>query len=277
MSSNPDSLLPQVIAIARKAADVILPYYKALKASDIRKKTDDSPVTDADLAANHVIYDALKALTPELPVLSEESDCPDFLERKQWSRYWLVDPLDGTRGFIRQSPEFTVNIALIENNKPVLGVIVQPVGGDCFYAALNRSAYFQAINMPPMLLSAHSASESYLRLLTGHFDHSASVIKQHLPKNLVVEFIRLNSSIKFARLAQGEGDLYCRFGATSEWDTAAGHCILNESGGAVVDFQGNSLQYNAKSSLINPSFLAVSDKTKLADYLAIIDSLRREF
>lgn len=269
-------MLPEVVRIARAAGSAILPYFQDSERQAVVHKIDQSPVTQADFAAHKVISFELKKLTPHIPVLSEEEDCPPYEVRKSWEQYWLVDPLDGTRGFIRHSSEFTVNIAFIEHGKPLLGVIVQPVVDRCFYAVVGKNAYQAQAEQQPVLLSLKREARQELRILCGQFDRSIRFVKKIIPKSMPFQLIQMNSSLKFAALAQGLGDLYCRFGPTSEWDTAAGQCILEAIGGAVVDFQGEPLQYNAKSSLINPSFLAVADASQLPHYLALIKPLRRE-
>lgn len=269
-------LLPEVLKIAQSAGKALLPYYKKIKPHQITEKQDQSPVTEADHAAHMIIDTGLSALTPDWPVLSEEGEYPRYSVRKNWQQYWLVDPLDGTRGFIRHSEDFTVNIALIDQGKPVLGVLVKPVTQDSYYAITeNGQAYHQHADEAPVLLQPVESDADVVRVVCGHFDRSIKIIKSILiePK---IKLIKMNSSIKFAALAMGAGDIYCRFGDTSEWDTAAGQSILEAAGGAVVDFEGNTLQYNAKSSLINPSFLAVRDKAQLETYLNMVNELRRK-
>lgn len=271
-------LLSEVVDIAKAAGAVLLPYYQKIAAHQITRKNDKTPVTEADIAAHRIINDQLSQLTPNWPVLSEEGDIPVYGVRKQWQSYWLVDPLDGTRGFIRHSDEFTVNIALIEAGKPILGVIFQPVGGHCFYAVDGGRAYSQSGDEDASVLSLKANRSETLRILSGHYDKSAKLIQRLSPSLGEIQWIKMNSSLKFAALAEDVGDLYCRYGPTSEWDTAAGQCILTAAGGAVVDFSGKPLQYNAKSSLLNPSFLAVRDRSKVTSFINMIKQLeiRRE-
>lgn len=269
-------LLPDVVAIARAAGDAIMPFFKQLGSDQIQEKADKTPVTQADFAAHQVVKNGLQNLTPKLPIISEEGDCPGFSIRQAWSQYWLVDPLDGTRGFIRHSDEFTVNIALIENGVPVLGVIVQPVHELSYFAIADSDVYQQQGDQTPSLLTQNAKEHDKHRVLCGHFDRSISFVKSVFHDSIAIELIQMNSSIKFIALAKGEGDLYCRYGPTSEWDTAAGQCILQAAGGTVVDLSGDPLHYNAKPSLINPYFLAVRDKNNLPQYLPLIQSLRRK-
>ena len=251
-------------------------FFKQSEKQAVAHKDDKTPVTMADLAAHKVIVAGLKKIQPSIPVISEEESVPSFETRRSWQQYWLVDPLDGTRGFIRHSDEFTVNIAFIDRGKSVLGVIVQPVTGDCFYAIDGKPVYYRNRAAQPTPLSVDHSQSNNIRALCGHFDRSMHYIESIIPSDINIEFIKRNSSIKFAALAQGLGDVYCRYGPTSEWDTAAGQCILEAAGGAVVDFEGKALQYNTKNSLNNPSFLAVRNKVDLPYFLALIDSLRRK-
>lgn len=253
--------LPGAIQAAKKAGEALLSHFYSGFSHSITMKSDQSPVTQADIAANKIIVALLTKIDPAIPVLSEEGDIPDFSIRQAWTRYWLVDPLDGTRGYIRRSSEFCVNIALIENHEPILGVIYSPVDGMCYYAkkgsdAISLSSKTNAIQT--IKVSKNNANT--LRFLTGHFDKTFQLRdrKKSLEKSFGdVVITQMNSAIKFAVIASGLADVYVRFGPTSEWDTAAGQCIVEAAGGSVVDFNGQSLQYNRKSSLINPSFIAM--------------------
>ncbi|EKD76831.1 MAG: 3'(2'),5'-bisphosphate nucleotidase [uncultured bacterium] len=193
--------------------------------------------------------------------------------RQTWHRHWLVDPLDGTRGFIARNAEFTVNIALIENHQPILGVLYSPVNQHCFYAEKNCGAFLiTGENATPIALKSASVSHS-LRFVCGRFDRSMQLKEKLHELFSSVTMMQMNSAIKFGIIAQGLGDLYVRLGKTSEWDTAAGQCILEEAGGLVVDFQGNRLQYNTQSSLINPYFLAIGDRSQCARYVEWIHKI----
>lgn len=254
--------LPKVVDIAISAGDAILPFYRNLCQGDITRKVDQSPVTAADQAADSVIYDGLNRLTNVLPYLSEERHHPEYSARQTWSSYWLVDPLDGTRGFINGSDEFTVNIALIDDHQPVLGVVYQPVTGDCYFAADQCGAYYlDALGIKHTLKSERPFDSALVRVLCGRSTGAAQKVRGIVSTLGAVEtqVIQMNSSVKFCKLAMNAADYYIRFGPTSEWDTAAGQCIMTESGGLIVDFQGKPLQYNAKPSLLNPAFVAVRD------------------
>lgn len=253
-----NALLKDCIALAKVAGEAILPYYQQIKPEHITTKPDKSPVTVADIAAHDVLVAGLKKLTPDYPVLSEEGDIPDFNVRQQWERYWLLDPLDGTRGFVKHSPEFSVNIALIENHQPILGVITAPATGACYAAAKGEGAWTEGANGKLSQIHSTAPHREKVRFAVGKFHGSkrlskvSDVLGDH-------ELLKLNSSLKFGLIAGGQADVYLRFGPTSEWDTAAGQIILEEAGGLVVDFNGQPLHYNAKSSLTNAEFLAIGD------------------
>ena len=251
---NHNEILPAVTEIAQLAAEAILSVYR--RDFDVEQKDDDSPLTAADMAAHHVIVDRLARLTPDWPVLSEESASIDFEQRRRWSRYWLVDPLDGTREFVKRNGEFTVNIALIEDHEPVLGVVHVPVDGRCFRAAGGMASLLHSDGSEQALRCARPGA--VLRI-AGSRSHGSSEAAEYLQKLGEHELIARGSSLKFCEIAQGSADLYLRLGPTCEWDTAAAHCVLKAAGGEVLDLQGRPLRYNTKDSLLNPEFLAVAD------------------
>lgn len=266
-------LFEQVIELAKQAGLAIMPFYRQsadqLKATT---KSDQSPVTQADIAAHNVIVNGLKQLTPDWPVLSEEDkETASYEERKQWQRYWLIDPLDGTRGFIAGLPGFSVNIALIENNMAIAGVIYGPVEQEMYYAVLGGHAYKQIIDQAAQRIQCRVIDWQQITVATGHF-HNPKRLATLLADRIPYKRLALNSSLKFCRLAEGLADVYPRFGPTSEWDTAAGQCILEAAGGCVVDLSGQSMQYNAKSSLENSAFVAISDPSAQR---RILDLLKR--
>jgi 3'(2'), 5'-bisphosphate nucleotidase len=272
--------LPDVIAAAKKAGEVLSSHFYSAFSHSVTTKSDQSPVTQADIAADKIIVKQLQKINSTIPILTEETAIPDFAVRQTWKTYWLVDPLDGTRGFIKRSPEFCINIALIENHEAIMGVIYAPISQACFYAIKNQGAFF----IDPKNNIAHPIqttknNEGTLRFLTGYFDQ---VIQMQDRKKLLEKYLgsvsiqQMNSALKFPHIAQGLADIYVRFGATSEWDSAAGQCILCEAGGSVVDFQGNPLQYNAKSSLINPSFIAIGDVRLIEKCVALMKIIEAE-
>ena len=256
-----NNLLLQVCNIALNAGEEILKYY--IEDIEVTHKVDSSPLTKADLASNKIIMNALQQLDRTIPILSEES-LVEWKERKNWTKYWLVDPLDGTKEFIKQNGEFTVNIALIENNKPILGVIFTPVKFDLYFAQKNYGSY--KINSSSKLINLQEAekifvaNQSSIKRIIGSRSHSNqtfdSWVNQNFPNS---EIVQAGSSLKFCLIAEGAADIYPRFGPTSEWDIAAGHIIVNEAGGRVNTFENIEINYNKKEDLLNPQFYAIGN------------------
>jgi 3'(2'), 5'-bisphosphate nucleotidase len=245
-----------VLDIARRAGAAILEVYA--RDFEVEAKADRSPLTEADLAAHALIRDGLAALAPTVPLLSEESAPEDLAERRSWQRYWLVDPLDGTREFVKRNGEFTVNIALIEQGRSVFGVVYAPVLDALYWAQAGQGSWLCAADAEPVQLGVQQPAPRPLRVAVSrsHLDPKSAAMIQQLQQPLQVP---LGSSLKFCRLAEGQVDLYPRFGPTGEWDTAAGQCVLEEAGGAVLDLDGQPLHYNQREGLINPDFIALGD------------------
>jgi len=240
--------LSAVIDLVRQAGEAILPHWRS--ELEVQAKADASPVTAADMAAHHVLLDGLQALDGSIPVLSEEDCAVPLAERAGWTRWWLVDPLDGTKEFIKRNGEFTVNIALIENGKPTLGVVYAPVM-KVMYSAQNGKAWKEECGVrkqiqvrdarPPLVVISRSHSndpelQEYLEQLGEHQTTS------------------IGSSLKFCLVAEGQAQLYPRFGPTSTWDTAAGHAVAVAAGAHVHDWQGKTLDYTPRESCLNPGF-----------------------
>lgn len=265
MSRELDVLARQVGEIAVRAAAAILDVYESDFA--VTCKDDRSPLTAADLAANRVIVDALRALTPDLPVLSEESAAVAWPERSRWLRYWLVDPLDGTREFVKRNGEFTVNIALIDDHRPVLGVVQVPVSGE-LACAWEGGGTWISDRAGGKARRVATRSRALPLVVAGSRSHGSEHEAGLLARLGPCAKLPLGSSLKFLRIAAADADLYLRLGPTSEWDTAAGQCVLEQAGGAVLDFSGRPLRYNTRDSLLNPDFFAVGDR--LADWSALI-------
>jgi 3'(2'), 5'-bisphosphate nucleotidase len=243
-------------AIARTAGRAIMEIYAGDFA--VEQKDDQSPLTAADLAAHHAILDGLRTLTPKLPVLSEESaEQVPWRERRDWMCYWLVDPLDGTREFVKRNGEFTVNIALIENGAPTLGVVYAPALDEMYLAWQGGHAYADERQNGEVKIGARQRATPLV--VAGSRSHADPRMLTALEKVGAHELIALGSSLKFCRAAQGRVDLYVRYGPTSEWDTAAGQCVLEQAGGGVTRLDGTRLTYNTKESLLNPDFLAFGD------------------
>lgn len=268
-NQNYHQYLEQAIAIAKAAGDAIMQVYST--DFDVVKKDDNSPLTQADLAAHHVIVASLSKLTPHIPILTEESEAIDYEIRRKWQQYWLIDPLDGTREFVKRNGEFTVNIALIDGKKPVLGVVYAPVTELLYFACQSYGAYKHAKSNNPEKIQTRLFNLKR-PIIAGSRSHSNEKM-QNFMKNLEnatstkPELISMGSSLKICLVAEGLADVYPRLGSTSEWDTAAAHCILLEAGGDIVDEAGFSLIYNSKSSLLNPSFFARGSMHNWAGYL----------
>jgi len=249
------NLLPSIIEISEKAAGVILKFYNS--DFSIKEKDDHTPVTSADIAAHQCITQALSELTPNIPVLSEEDAGIPFHIRKSWDTYWLVDPLDGTREFIKKNGEFSVNIALIQNQKSILGVIYIPVSGICYYASQSNGAYKRVSSQTTKINVRPCERDSII--IAGSRSYRDSSLDNFLSNIGRYEIISMGSSIKSCLVAEGKVDIYPRLGPTSEWDTAAAQCIVEEAGGYVTDTSLQPLRYNTKDILLNPHFLVFSD------------------
>ena len=274
MTSDLNALLPDVIKIAKQAGDAIMTIYTDENEDfGISKKADNSPLTKADLLSNDVITKGLKELAPEIPILSEESKQTEYAERSGWSRFWLVDPIDGTKEFIKRNGEFTVNIALIDGSKPVMGVVHAPARTTTYWGAEGSGAFKQSgdADAEPMQVSnTHEgldavtvvASRSHAGPETVAFLEKLESATGPLNK------VSAGSSLKLCLVASGEAQLYPRFGPTMEWDTAAAHAVVLQAGGTVCNMDGEPLQYN-KENLLNP-FFVVSDASGLnwKDYVA---------
>ena len=261
----PDTeLLDQIKQIAVAAGREILAVYNRGTAIDVTLKGDNSPLTDADRRANTVIFEQLVALTPEIPILSEESEPLSFQIRQQWQRYWLVDPLDGTKEFIKRNGEFTVNIALIEAGRPVLGVVHVPVSATT-YTGLPEEGAWKQINgetLRPIAIESFDLAARKVRVVASrsHKDARLELLLAELESTIgSVELVSMGSSLKICLLAEGVADIYPRLAPTSEWDTAAAHAVLSAAGGEVVDTSFRPLRYNQKSELLNPFFIAIAD------------------
>jgi len=252
-------LLPQVIDLAKLAGKVIL------EASEqdykIVAKHDNTPVTCADLAANKSIVDGVGGLTYQFPILSEESADISFTERQQWGTYWLVDPLDGTKEFIKKSGEYSVNIALVHRHSPVLGVIYSPSQDLLYYAIKGGGAFQVSGQSNPENINVCAHRRSPLIITCGNNPPGQS-FERFIEKVGEHHLLSMGSSIKSCLVAEGRADIYARLGPTSEWDTAAAQCIVEEAGGCLTDLNLEPLCYNTKDSLLNPHFLVFGDKTE---------------
>ena len=262
---NYAELVEPVVALARAAGDAILEVYAT--DFDVQAKDDQSPLTQADMASHRVIVKGLEALTPDMPIISEESGLPPFAERRGWRRYWLIDPLDGTKEFVNRNGEFTVNIALIEGNRPVLGVVHVPVAGKTYTGCEGVGAGLRGKDGESRSIIVARETASPVRVV-GSRSHRGSSLDAFLGRIGEVEMLPMGSSLKFCVVAEGGADVYPRLGPTSEWDTAAAQAVVEQAGGAVLELDGKPLAYNAKEDILNPHFLVRGPGDR--DWLALI-------
>ncbi|MEZ5451979.1 MAG: 3'(2'),5'-bisphosphate nucleotidase CysQ [Thiothrix sp.] len=248
---NLNQLMPATVDIARQAGEKIMKVYNSADFS-VEHKDDNSPLTAADLASHHHIVDALAALTPQYPVLSEEnaSELP-FEERSQWQTYWLVDPLDGTKEFIKRNDEFSILIALVHDNIPVLGVVHAPVLKTTWFASKGSGAFKRTgDDTAPISVRASGSPLS----VVGSRSHASAGLQAFLENIGEHELVSMGSILKACMVAEGTADIYPRIGLTSEWDTAAAQIIVEEAGGHFTRTDMQPLRYNTKESLLNPHF-----------------------
>ncbi|CAM3329219.1 3'(2'),5'-bisphosphate nucleotidase [Pseudomonas floridensis] len=269
----PHPLLAPVIELARQAGEVILPFWRANVS--VTSKADDSPVTAADLAAHQVLVDGLQALDPGIHVLSEEDADIPLSERETWERWWLVDPLDGTKEFISGSEEFTVNVALIEHGRVVFGVVSMPTNDRCYFGGAGLGAWrSDAVGhvAPIKVRSELQAGQAFTVVASRR--HS-SPEQEHLLAGLAaslgpLQLTNIGSSLKFCLLAEGAADCYPRLAPTSQWDTAAAQGVLEGAGGEVLQLDGQRFSYPARESLLNPFFLALPAKADWREKLLVL-------
>lgn len=253
-------LLPDVISIARSAGQLILDIYEN-KSYESFVKSDETPVTSADLAAHKLVTERLMELTPDIPVLSEEAANIGLETRETWQRYWLVDPLDGTQEFIARSGDFATVIALVEHNRPVMGVVYGPVSGVTYYAYQGKGAWKIPDMSESLRIYSHKhelAGQSIAIAISRRQDINR--ITQRLSHQWNYDLIPLGSAaLKACLVAEGAVDCYLRLGPTGEWDTAATQCIVEEAGGRILNTQLDPLSYNERDTLENPNFIVLGD------------------
>ena len=255
---NPTDLgafAPKLIAAAKAAGDAIMQVYES-EDFGVETKADNSPLTKADLASNKVILEHLRSLTPDIPVLSEESKHLLFAERKDWTQFWLVDPLDGTKEFIKRNGEFTVNIALVENGVPVFGVVYAPALKLTYWAAAGLGAFRGDDVANSARIEAQDYGGGPLNLVASrsHAGAATETLVKELEQTAPVNLVSSGSSLKLCLVADGQAHLYPRFGPTMEWDTAAAQCVAEQAGASVREPGGGPLRYN-KENLLNPHFI----------------------
>jgi len=243
-------MLQELQQIARDAGVAIMEIYNSDE-FDVQLKGDDSPLTKADLAAHRVIVDGLRKLNVQYPIISEESADIDWELRRLWHRYWLVDPLDGTKEFIKRNGEFTVNIALIEKGEPICGVVYAPVLDAMYVGERDKGTFLNG----EQIQVEQNAPET-LRIV-GSRSHASQETTDWLEAlGKPYQMVPMGSSLKICLVAEGKADIYPRLGPTSEWDTAAAHAVLNAAGGSITTVDGEPLKYNQKESFLNPYFIA---------------------
>jgi 3'(2'), 5'-bisphosphate nucleotidase len=258
-----------IAEVAIQAGAAILDIYH--QDFDITAKADQSPLTAADLASHSLICAALAELTPHIPILSEESADIPYATRRGWGQYWLVDPLDGTREFIKRNGEFTVNIALIRNHEPVLGVVHVPVSGTTYTGIPGRGALRTDRGKPATAIRVRRPCADPV-VVVGSRSHANPRLAEFLQRLGDHELVSMGSSLKFCLLAEGKADFYPRLGPTSEWDTAAAHAVVTAAGGQIILLDGQALRYNTKESLLNPEFLVIADESR--DWLGLFEGYR---
>ena len=254
-----EQLLPEIKRIAIEAGRAILEIYG--QDFDVITKDDDSPLTQADLASHRVISEALAGLTPDIPLLSEESADIPFSTRSAWSEYWLIDPLDGTREFVNRNGEFTVNIALIRGHEPIMGVVHVPVSGVTYTGLAGSGATRSEAGGEPRTIGVRIPCAEPM-VVVGSRSHANPALVQHLDAMGEYELVSMGSSLKFCLVAEGQADFYPRLGPTSEWDTGAAHAVVLAAGGKIVTLDGEPLSYNLKESFLNPEFLVIADASR---------------
>ena len=251
-----DTLTPHLINLTQQVGEVIMSHYKS--SLNVETKEDKTPITIVDQKAHQLITQALSQLTPDTPILSEESEKIDFSIRSSWDEYWLIDPLDGTRDFIDQTGEFCICIAYIKNHRPIFGFIYAPLS-QTHYLTTDQSQAFKLQNGKTALLQS-TTEKSPLEVVIGHHSSGNPKLQSYLEGFNNIQINHLGSALKFCKIAEGVFDHYPRFGPCSEWDTAAGGCILEAAGGRVVGKDNKPLRYNTRDSLSSPVFFA-SGKT----------------
>jgi len=257
MSSSLQSMIEPLISLCRSTSMRIAEIYNGKYQID--QKSDMTPVTCADLAAHCSIMAGLDLIAPGVPVLSEEADEIPFAQRSKWHTYWLVDPVDGTREFINGTGEFTINIALIDNYRPILGIIYAPIIEVCYYATQGGGAYKLLPNCATRkVLHTRPCNKAEIVVVAGRSGPSPQ-FTDYVRQIPYCHTMTIGSSLKSCLVAEGCADIYPRFGPTSEWDTAAAQCIVEEAGGMIADTAMQPLRYNTKASLLNPNFFAVGD------------------
>ena len=260
---NYEKLLEEIKKVSLDAGKAILEVYHRDEELDITTKDNDSPLTEADLTAHNIIVEALYELTPALPVLSEESKIVSWQERQSWETYWLVDPLDGTKEFISGNGEFTVNIALIDNGRPLLGVVYVPVLDILYTGSPDGAFKIENGSMEEIKTTSIEENQQAIAVVASR-SHKGDELESWLERAAVtfpqMDLISMGSSLKICLVAEGKADIYPRLALTSEWDTAAAQAVLEAAGGILTDTDFNIYRYNQKEDILNPFFFAIGDR-----------------
>lgn len=257
--------IAELLEIAKEAAciagqEVLDIYDKGV--FEEYEKEDQSPVTSADYRANDIIMKMLKEQTPDIPVMSEETPQLSLAERIKWTRYWLIDPIDGTQEFIARSGDFAINIALIEHNKPVIGVIYWPAGETLYFASRDHGAY-KRCNIETKKINVREfkvPSEDVIMIAISRRQSREKVFERMSQKRIYQTLPAGSCSLKSCFIAEGKADVFMRLGVTGEWDTGASQCIINEAGGRIVAATFDELSYNQRDSVENPDFIVLGDQ-----------------
>lgn len=258
-------LIEPVAALTTAAGRAILEVYAT--DFEVETKSDDSPLTRADLASHHTLVAGLRELTPDTPIVSEEGGLPEFAERSAWPRYWLIDPLDGTKEFVNRNGEFTVNVALIDAHRPVFGVVHAPVQDKTYVGCTGHGAELRFADGAPRPIRVAGRSSDPVRVV-GSRSHRGASLDAFLERVGETDLVPMGSSLKFCVVAEGLADVYPRLGPTSEWDTAAAQAVVEQAGGRVLRLDGKPLSYNEKEDILNPYFVVAGPADH--DWLALL-------
>ena len=261
-------LVDPIVDLAVTAGDAILEVYAT--DFEVQSKADDSPLTQADMASHHALVKGLRELGPGLPIISEEGGLPPFDERSVWPEYWLIDPLDGTKEFVKRNGEFTVNVALIREHRPVLGVVHAPVLGVTYTGcegagATRRDRNRGGRDVEPIRVNTEVGDPPRV---IGSRSHRSPAFETFLGRVGEAELVSMGSSLKFCVVAEGRADVYPRLGPTSEWDTGAAQAVVEQAGGSVLRLDGKPLSYNEKADILNPHFVVCGSTAR--DWLALM-------
>ena len=272
-SSERKAIIAQLTVLLSQVGAQLMSAWSEIKAAPgtvkVEKKADRTPLTAADMQAHYSLVAGLERVLPGCPIISEEQECASFTERMQWSRCWIIDPLDGTNGFIRGSRHFSVNVALVEQGQVILGLIYAPSEATLYYAWQGYGAYMQRSAAEVVQLTAHAFNPQQVSLVVGEGSLRSATRLVRYARQQGWHVRGVGSALKLAYMACGRGDFYPRVGPIYEWDIAAGQCILEQIGGAVVDFSGQALRYNACPEMRLPPLLAVTDASALSHILKL--------